>query len=124
MVAYADTSFLVSLYSRDANGGPAHEMAGKLSEPLAFTPFLRHEARNALRIAVSRKGNNPRRVSVSPCRHRGGRQGGLARGNARFLGGGLYRSRSPERGPRRETWHPRFRRSACCGGYRHTRCGI
>jgi len=55
MVAYADTSFLVSLYSRDANSGEAQELAGRLSAPLAFTPFLRHEARNALRLAVFRK---------------------------------------------------------------------
>ncbi len=59
MVAYADTSFLVSLYSRDANSGPAQEMASKLSAPLAFTPFLRHESRNALRLAVFRKEITP-----------------------------------------------------------------
>jgi predicted nucleic acid-binding protein len=59
MVAYADTSFLVSLYSRDANSGPAQEMASKLSAPLAFTPFLRHEARNALRLAVFRREITP-----------------------------------------------------------------
>ena len=55
MVAYADTSFLVSLYGRDANSAPAQEMAANLNAPLAFTPFLRHEARNAIRLAFFRK---------------------------------------------------------------------
>jgi predicted nucleic acid-binding protein len=55
MVAYADTSFLVSLYGRDANSAPAQELAAKLAAPLAFTPFLRHEARNAIRLALFRK---------------------------------------------------------------------
>ena len=54
MVAYADTSFLVSLYGQDANSGPAQEIAAKLKAPLAFTPFLRHEARNAIRLASFR----------------------------------------------------------------------
>ncbi len=55
MVAYADTSFLVSLYGRDAKSAPAQELAASLATPLAFTPFLRHEARNAIRLAVFRK---------------------------------------------------------------------
>ena len=55
MVAYADTSFLVSLYGRDANSAPAQELAANLAAPLAFTPFLRHEARNAIRLAFFRK---------------------------------------------------------------------
>ena len=55
MVAYADTSFLVSLYGRDANSAPAQQMASGFKVPLAFTPFLRHEARNAVRLAVFRK---------------------------------------------------------------------
>lgn len=55
MVAYADTSFLVSLYGRDANSAPAQELAAKLAAPLAFTPFLRHEAHNAIRLALFRK---------------------------------------------------------------------
>ncbi len=59
MVAYADTSFLVSLYGRDANSAPAQELASGLAGPLAFTPFLRHEARNAIRLAVFRKEITP-----------------------------------------------------------------
>jgi predicted nucleic acid-binding protein len=56
VVAYADTSFLVSLYGRDANSAPAQELVAKLAAPLAFTPFLHHEARNAVRLAFFRKG--------------------------------------------------------------------
>ena len=55
MVAYADTSFLVSLYGRDTNSALAQELAAQLEAPLAFTPFLRHEARNAIRLALFRK---------------------------------------------------------------------
>ena len=55
MVAYADTSFLVSLYGQDANSAPAQEIAASIHAPLAFTPLLRHEARNAVRLAVFRK---------------------------------------------------------------------
>ena len=55
MVAYADTSFLVSLYARDANSAPAQTLASRLPMPLAFTDFLRHEARNAIRLALFRK---------------------------------------------------------------------
>ena len=59
MVAYADTSFLVSLYGRDANSAPAQELAVKSASPLAFTPFLRHEARNGVRLALFRKEITP-----------------------------------------------------------------
>ncbi len=55
MVVYADTSFLVSLYGRDANSAPAQALATKLTVPIAVTPFLRHEARNAIRLALFRK---------------------------------------------------------------------
>ena len=55
MVAYADTSFLVSLYGQDANSAPAQEIAANINASLAFTPFLRHEARNAIRLALFRK---------------------------------------------------------------------
>ena len=55
MVAYADTSFLVSLYGQDANSAPAQAIASAFTMPLAYTPFLRHEARNAVRLAVFRK---------------------------------------------------------------------
>jgi len=59
VVAYADTSFLVSLYSQDANSTAAQELAGALKAPLAFTPLHRLEARNAIRLAVFRHEITP-----------------------------------------------------------------
>ena len=55
MVAYADTSFLVSLYARDANSAAAQALASGLKTPLASTSFLRHEAHDAIRLALFRK---------------------------------------------------------------------
>ena len=55
MVGYADTSFLVSLYGRDANSAESQRIAGTLKGPLAFTPLHRHETRNAVRLAIFRK---------------------------------------------------------------------
>lgn len=59
MVAYADTSFLVSLYAQDTNSAPAQRLAEACKAPLVFTPLHRHEARNAVRLAVFRKGITP-----------------------------------------------------------------
>lgn len=55
MVAYADTSFLYSLYGHDANSAQARTMGNALKVPLVFTPLQRHELRNAFRLAVFRK---------------------------------------------------------------------
>lgn len=55
MVVYADTSFLVSLYGQDANSAQAQTMAAGFGAPIALTPLLRHEARNAVRLALFRK---------------------------------------------------------------------
>ena len=55
MVAYADTSFLFSLYGHDANSPRARLIGDALQAPLAFTPLHRHELRNAFRLAVFRK---------------------------------------------------------------------
>ena len=55
MVAYADTSFLYSLYGHDANSAEARTMGNALKVPLAFTQLQRHELRNAFRLAVFRK---------------------------------------------------------------------
>ncbi len=55
MVAYADTSFLFSLYGHDANSPQARTIGDALKAPLAFTPLHRHELRNAFRLAVFRK---------------------------------------------------------------------
>ncbi len=59
MVAYADTSFLVSLYGQDAKSAPAQAVAAAFKAPIAFTPLLRHEARNAIRLALFRKELTP-----------------------------------------------------------------
>ncbi|MEI7903066.1 MAG: type II toxin-antitoxin system VapC family toxin [bacterium] len=59
MVAYADTSFLVSLYGQDTKSAPAQAVAATFKAPLAFTPLLRHEARNAIRLALFRKELTP-----------------------------------------------------------------
>ena len=59
MVAYADASFLVSLYGQDANSAEAQRLAAGLKAPFAFTPLLRHEARNAFRLAVFRNEITP-----------------------------------------------------------------
>ena len=55
MVAYADTSFLYSLYGHDANSTEARTIGNALKIPLAFTPLQRHELHNAFRLAVFRK---------------------------------------------------------------------
>jgi predicted nucleic acid-binding protein len=61
MVAYADTSFLFSLYGNDANSPQARTIGNTLKGPLAFTPLHRHELRNAFRLAVFRKVMTPER---------------------------------------------------------------
>jgi predicted nucleic acid-binding protein len=55
MVAYADTSFLFSLYGNDANSSQARSIGSGLKAPLVYTPLHRHELRNAFRLAVFRK---------------------------------------------------------------------
>lgn len=54
MVAYADTSFLLSLYGQDTGSSSAQQLATELGCPFAFTPLHRLEARNALRLAIFR----------------------------------------------------------------------
>jgi hypothetical protein len=54
MVAYADASFLFSLYAQDANTAQAGQIGGSFNIPLVFTPLQRHELRNAFRLAVFR----------------------------------------------------------------------
>ena len=54
MVAYADTSFLFSLYAQDANTIRAARIGSALGASLVFTPLQRHELRNAFRLAVFR----------------------------------------------------------------------
>jgi len=52
---YADTSFLVSLYVPDANTARAVSAAEGGAMPLIFTPLIRHELRNAIRLCVFRR---------------------------------------------------------------------
>ena len=52
---YADTSFLVSLYVQDANTARAVAAVESGAAPLVFTPLIRHEVRNALRLCVFRR---------------------------------------------------------------------
>jgi hypothetical protein len=59
MVAYADTSFLFSLYAQDANTAQAARIGGTLQTPLLLTPLQRYEFRNALRLAVFRGDMTP-----------------------------------------------------------------
>jgi len=49
--AYADSSFLVSIYRHDGNHAAAHVFMAKHSPVLAFLPLHRVELRNALRFA-------------------------------------------------------------------------
>ena len=63
MVTYADTSFFVSLYGRDANSACAQQSAAQAEWPFAYTPLLRLEARNAIRLAHFRK-----ELTVAECR--------------------------------------------------------
>lgn len=52
---YADTSFLVSLYVQNANTARAVAAVESGATPLIFTPLIRHELRNALRLCVFRR---------------------------------------------------------------------
>jgi predicted nucleic acid-binding protein len=49
--AYADSSFLVSIYRQDGNHARAYAFMAKHSPKLAFLPLHRVELRNALRFA-------------------------------------------------------------------------
>lgn len=55
MKAYADTSFLLSVYIKDVNSKAATAFMKRWREPLPFTPLHRHEIRNAIRLTVFRK---------------------------------------------------------------------
>ena len=55
MVAYADTSFFLSLYTADAHHEAAVELLKRIKTALPLTAFQRHELRNAARLQVFRK---------------------------------------------------------------------
>lgn len=54
MSAYADTSFLTSLYTPDANSAEAASRMQRVSLPLIVTPFGELELVNALQLRVFR----------------------------------------------------------------------
>ena len=54
MVAYADTSFLFSLYAQDANTAQAAQAVERDGATFLLTDFQRYELRNALRLSVFR----------------------------------------------------------------------
>jgi hypothetical protein len=51
---YADTGFLISLYLPEMTTPAAVSEINRANQPLALTPLLRLELRNALNFAVSR----------------------------------------------------------------------
>jgi predicted nucleic acid-binding protein len=55
VVAYPDTSFLVSLYANDDHGVIANNYLAKNQKPLVLTPFSKSETQHALRLLVFRK---------------------------------------------------------------------
>jgi predicted nucleic acid-binding protein len=54
VVAYADTSFLFSLYAQDSNTARAARAAEGAGVTFLLTDFQRYELRNALRLSVFR----------------------------------------------------------------------
>ena len=54
MVAYADTSFLFSLYAQDANTAQAARAAKSAGITFLLADFQQYELRNALRLSVFR----------------------------------------------------------------------
>jgi predicted nucleic acid-binding protein len=60
--AYADTSFLVSLYFLDTNSGEAAKRIEVLGPTLLFTPFLELELSNAFELRIFRGHANSSEV--------------------------------------------------------------
>ena len=55
MSAYADTSFLVRIYTPHLDSQKALTWMQRATDPLPLTPFHRHELRNGIRLRVFRK---------------------------------------------------------------------
>mgnify|MGYP003346087159 FL=1 len=55
MPAYADTSFLIRIYTPHADSHRALAWMQRATEPLPFTPFHRHETRTGIRLRVFRR---------------------------------------------------------------------
>ena len=65
MKAYADTSFLVSLYMPDANSASAAAQMKNLRAVIFLTPFGELELRNALELRVFRGELTPSEVEAA-----------------------------------------------------------
>jgi predicted nucleic acid-binding protein len=63
MSVYADTSFLISVYSPEEHSTRALKWLQRLAEPLLFTPFHRHELRNGIRLRIFRKDITPEQAA-------------------------------------------------------------
>ncbi|MBI3414233.1 MAG: type II toxin-antitoxin system VapC family toxin [Verrucomicrobia bacterium] len=59
MVAFADTSFLASLYLEEATSKAADEALGSKQQPLPLTPLAHLELRNAFNRAIQRQRITP-----------------------------------------------------------------
>ncbi len=64
MKCYADTGFLVSLHSADANSAPAKAWMKAHGVPMAWTWLHEMEFRNAIRLQAFRKQLDPQDVAL------------------------------------------------------------
>ena len=55
MNAYADTSFLISLYVQRIHTGAANAQVATMKEPIHVASFLQYEFANGIRLAAYRK---------------------------------------------------------------------
>ncbi len=65
MSAYADTSFLVSLYTPDANSLPAARLMRQARLPVLLTSLGELELVNALQLRVFRKELDPPKIKAA-----------------------------------------------------------
>ncbi len=77
MSAYADTSFLVSLYVLDANSVQAATQMKQAKLPILLTPFGELELTNAISLRLFRKELLPSRVKAAYTLLRKDIEGGL-----------------------------------------------
>lgn len=71
MSAYADTSFLVSLYTPDANSASAAAQMKRLRTPFLLTPFGELELLNALELRIFRRELTPAEIKAARAALRG-----------------------------------------------------
>ncbi len=70
MNAYADTSFLISLYSLDSNSPEAASEVDRLNPTVLLTPFGELELANALELKIFRKEVGVSEVRAAQARMR------------------------------------------------------